>query len=128
MEASDELLTIAELAVGLAGFSGVVVVFRGQGGLRLVDRFRFLSVLSQALTVLVLAFVPFGFRHGGVLAFIRLVAGCSLSAGLLGPGRATPEVGRSCHLVRGNTQPSPSSCESRGLAVEIRGGSFTSPH
>ena len=65
MEASDELLTIAELAIGLAGFSGVVVVFRGQGGLRLVDRFRFLSVLSQALTVLVLAFVPFGFHYAG---------------------------------------------------------------
>jgi hypothetical protein len=65
MEASDELLTIAELAIGLAGFSGVAVVFRGQGGLRLVDRFRFLAVLSQSLAVLILAFVPFGFHHAG---------------------------------------------------------------
>ncbi len=65
MEASDELLTIAELAIGLAGFSGVAVVFRGREGLRIVDRYRFMSVLSVSLSVLVLAFVPFGFHHAG---------------------------------------------------------------
>jgi hypothetical protein len=34
MEAREELLTIAEIAVGLAGFSGVVVAFLQRGGLR----------------------------------------------------------------------------------------------
>ena len=65
MEASDELLTIAELAIGLAGFSGVAVVFRGREGLRAVDRFRFIALFSTSLSVLVLAFVPFGFHHAG---------------------------------------------------------------
>ncbi len=45
MEASDELLTIAELAVGLAGFSGVVVAFTRQGELSLTDRYRFIGLL-----------------------------------------------------------------------------------
>ena len=65
MEASDELLTIAELAIGLAGFSGIAVVFRGREGLREVDRFRFIALFSTSISVLVLAFVPFGFYHAG---------------------------------------------------------------
>ncbi len=65
MEASDELLTIAELAIGLAGFSGVVVAFTRQGALKPTDRFRFLGLFTQALTVVLLSFVPFGFHHAG---------------------------------------------------------------
>ena len=65
MEASDELLTIAELAIGLAGFSGVVVAFTYRGKLGPADRFRFLGLFSQALTIALLAFVPFGFHHAG---------------------------------------------------------------
>ena len=65
MEASDELLTIAELAIGLAGFSGVAVAFTRRGGLRPVDRFRFIALFSQALSIVVLAFVPIGFHHAG---------------------------------------------------------------
>ena len=91
MEASDELLTIAELAIGLAGFSGVAVAFRGRAGLRATDRFRFLSVLSTSLTVLVLAFVPFGFHHAGQVgpalwmgSSAIMLAFWALSAWLLG--------------------------------------------
>ena len=58
MEASDELLTIAELAIGLAGFSGVVIAFAHQGGLRAVDRFFFIALISIAGTAALLAFVP----------------------------------------------------------------------
>ena len=65
MEASDELLTIAELAIGLAGFSGVVVAFTQRGALRQTDLFRFIALFSLALAALVLAFVPFGFHHAG---------------------------------------------------------------
>ena len=65
MEASEELLTIAELAIGLAGFSGVVVAFNRGGGLRPTDRFRFIALFTSALSVLVVAFVPFGFHHAG---------------------------------------------------------------
>ena len=65
MEGSDELLTIAELAVGLAGIAGLVVAFTRHGKLLPTDRFRFISLFSQALFVAVLAFVPFGFHHAG---------------------------------------------------------------
>ncbi len=65
MEGSDELLTIAELAVGLAGIAGLVVAFTRHGKLLPIDRFRFIVLFSQALFVAVLAFVPFGFHHAG---------------------------------------------------------------
>jgi hypothetical protein len=65
MEASEELLTIAELAIGLAGFSGVVVAFNRGEGLRPTDRFRFIAMFTAALSVLVVSFVPFGFHHAG---------------------------------------------------------------
>lgn len=68
MEASDELLTIAELAIGLAGFSGVVVAFTQRGELRAADRYRFIALFSQALSVVFLAFVPLGFHHAGQVA------------------------------------------------------------
>ena len=65
MEGSDELLTIAELAVGLASIAGLVVAFTRHGRLLPTDRFRFISLFSQALYVAILAFVPFGFHHVG---------------------------------------------------------------
>ena len=65
MEGSDELLTIAELAVGLAGIAGLVVAFTRQGRLSPTDRFRFIALFSQALFAAGLAFVPFGFHHAG---------------------------------------------------------------
>ena len=65
MEGSDELLTIAELAVGLAGIAGLVVAFTHGGKLLPTDRFRFIALFSQALFAAFLAFVPFGFHHAG---------------------------------------------------------------
>ena len=65
MEASDVLLTIAEMAIGLAGFSGVVLAFTYQGRLRPTDRYRFIGLFTQALTVALLCLVPFGFHHAG---------------------------------------------------------------
>ncbi len=66
MEASNELLTIAELAVGLAGFAGLVVSFNHRGGLHATDRYRFIALFSLALFAALLAFVPFGFHHAGL--------------------------------------------------------------
>ena len=58
MQASDELLTIAELAIALAGFSGVVVAFAHQGKLTAIDRSRFAGLLSLSMGAAVVAFVP----------------------------------------------------------------------
>ncbi len=66
MDASDELLTLAELSIGLAVFSGVVVAFSRGAGLHERDRFFFISLLSVTLSGFFLAFVPFGFHHAGV--------------------------------------------------------------
>lgn len=65
MDASDELLTIAELAVGLAGFSGIVIAFSQRGGLREADKFYFIALLASAGTAALLAFVPFLLYHTG---------------------------------------------------------------
>jgi hypothetical protein len=65
MEGSDELLTIAELAVGLAGIAGLVVAFTRDGRLLPTDRYRFILLFSLALFAAALAFVPFGFHHAG---------------------------------------------------------------
>jgi hypothetical protein len=58
MEASNELLVVAELAIGLAGFSGVVVAFRRNGGLRAPERFLFIALFTSSLSAGFLAFVP----------------------------------------------------------------------
>ena len=58
MQASDELLTIAEISIALAGFSGVVVAFAYQGVLSSIDRWRFAGLLSLSVGAAVVAFVP----------------------------------------------------------------------
>ncbi len=58
MQASDELLTIAELAIALAGFSGVVVAFAHQGRLTAIDRWRFAGLLTLSMGAALVAFVP----------------------------------------------------------------------
>jgi len=65
LDGHDELLTIAEIAVGLAGFSGVIAVFIERGGLPLADRLRFLALFVTAFTALILAFVPIALAYSG---------------------------------------------------------------
>ncbi len=66
MQGTDELLTVAELAIGLAGFSAVVVSFTHRGGLRKVDRLLFVQLLAVAGGAVLLSFVPFLFDHAGL--------------------------------------------------------------
>jgi hypothetical protein len=65
LDGQDELLTIAEIAVGLAGFSGVVAAFIQRGGLSTADRLRFLALFITAFEALVLAFIPIALAYGG---------------------------------------------------------------
>lgn len=58
MEFREELLTIAEIAIGIAGFSGVIAAFLQRGGLHALDRVRFIGLFTIAFTRLILAFVP----------------------------------------------------------------------
>ena len=64
MENSETLHTVAELAVGVLGFSGIVAFLgrRSAGEWAPVDRFRFLNMIHNAALVLVLSLIPFAFH------------------------------------------------------------------
>jgi hypothetical protein len=58
----DILLTLAEVSVAFAGFSGVVAVFgrRDPGTWSFADRLRFSTLVHSSLSSLLLCIVPFG--------------------------------------------------------------------
>ena len=90
MEASDELLTIAELAIGLAGFSGVIVAFTHRDGLSEVNRNHFIVLFSTAISAVFMAFVPFGFHYQGKVgpalwessSLVMLIVGAAIAIAL----------------------------------------------
>ena len=65
MSDDDVLLTVAEVAIALAGFSSVVAAFgRGAGhAWSAVDRFRLAQMLEHSLAAALFAFVPFCVSH-----------------------------------------------------------------
>ena len=103
MQASDELLTIAELAIGFAGFSGVVAAFTHRTGLSETDRYLFIILFTVALLAVFASFVPFGFHYlgsaGPALWFgssvVTLIAGVVIGAVL---GVAAPASLRAAKL------------------------------
>jgi hypothetical protein len=60
MNASDALATIAEIAIAIAGFSGVAAVLgrRSQGEWSPLDVFRLRELLLSSISIVVLCFVP----------------------------------------------------------------------
>jgi len=58
MEVREELLNIAEISIGIAGFSGVIAAFLQSGGLHPLDRIRFVMLFAMSFATLVLAYVP----------------------------------------------------------------------
>lgn len=58
VDGTDELLTIAEVSVGLAGFAGVVAVFQQKTDFTTTDRIRFVAIFAGSLGALFLSFVP----------------------------------------------------------------------
>lgn len=61
MEEADTLATIAQISLGLAGFTGVVVSFdKINAALSRVDAFRLIILLSMSMGALMLALIPFG--------------------------------------------------------------------
>ena len=65
MEASDELLTMAEIAITLTGFSGGVAAFSARHGFRKDERFFFISLVVVAISTVLLCFVPFVIHAAG---------------------------------------------------------------
>jgi hypothetical protein len=68
MEGADTLQLLAELSIGVLGFSGVVAVLgrRGLGEWTDLDRVRFRIMVRIAAIVLVLSLLPFPFRSAGL--------------------------------------------------------------
>ena len=62
MEHEDILLTLAEVSVAFAGFSGVVAVFgrRDPSTWSFSDRMRFFSLVQTSLSTLIFCVLPFG--------------------------------------------------------------------
>ena len=60
LEQTETLQTIAEIAIALVGFSGIVAVLgrRSSGRWSLSERIRFRSLLEQSLLVVFLSFLP----------------------------------------------------------------------
>ncbi len=85
MKAFDQLLTMSELAIGLAGFAGVVVAFARGGKLATIDRWRFAGLLSLAMGAAVMAYVPLLLDLTGVSgpALWRASSGVFLGIGVL---------------------------------------------
>ncbi len=67
MEYAEILQLLAELAVAVMGFSGIVAVLgrRSKGEWNRVDRIRFFSMVRLTISVLVLALLPFPFYFAG---------------------------------------------------------------
>ena len=67
MENAGVLQLLAELALGVLGFSGVVAVLgrRSAGEWAPIDRVRFFTMISLAGLVLLLALLPFPFHSAG---------------------------------------------------------------
>ena len=67
MEASDTLLTLAEISLGLAGFAGIVVVFgRGPGALPPADSLRLVALVGASFGTLFLSLIPIALGFVGV--------------------------------------------------------------
>ncbi len=65
MPGADALLAIAEMAIGLAGFSAVVGAFTRHGELSRPDRYRFFWLFATAFVAALLAFVPVVIMEAG---------------------------------------------------------------
>ncbi len=68
MQASELLLTIANVSVAFAGFTGIVAVFgrRADGEWRRGDILRFWQMIEISLLTLIFSLVPFVFHHMGL--------------------------------------------------------------
>jgi hypothetical protein len=87
LQGSDSLLTLAEIALGFAGFTAVVATFtRTPGRWPPVERFRLLVLLLSSLGVLFLALLPLAIAYLGATdaSALRLSSGVMAGFTLVG--------------------------------------------
>jgi hypothetical protein len=80
METSEVLLTVAEVAIALAGFGGIAagLGYRSRGSWNEQDRFRLLVMVSVSLTIVFACLAPFTLQNAGVDAPWRIAGGLLL--------------------------------------------------
>ena len=93
MEGVDALPTIAEMAIGLAGFSAVVAAFTIRGELSQTDRSRFLLLFTTAFVAALLAGYRTPFRLGRFPGTLELATGIAVRRREQFVTRAVSETG-----------------------------------
>ena len=85
LEGSEVLTLLAEIFVSFAGFTGIVAVLgqRSDGVWRPIDVLRFRGLLFASLVGLVLAIIPFGLHHIGVIDTVTWASGSAILAILI---------------------------------------------
>lgn len=68
LDASEELLGIAQIAVGMAGFAGVAAAILLERSFQRDDQLRFLSLFFSTIAVVLLSFLPLLLGHAGMAA------------------------------------------------------------
>jgi len=96
LDESGAFQSLAELAIALAGFTSVVVVFGRRGGdFHPADRFRILSALVPSLSAALLALVPVGLDLAGLSASTVWRASSLMLIAVVGVDGLQTEVRRS---------------------------------
>ena len=86
MEGADGLQIIAEVSVGLAGFTGVVLALaRGPGEWHPFDSLRIFGLLSVSLATVVLALLPSGLAYAGLDGPVLWRSSSAIAVVLLAP-------------------------------------------
>lgn len=71
MEFQESLATIAEIAIALAGFSGLVVVLRKKiGPLNAIEKYRLSVLLATAFAAMFLSLLPSALHHLGLASHV----------------------------------------------------------
>jgi len=63
MNSSDALTTIADIAIALAGFTGLIAVFRSAGNWTSQELARLTTIIAACFACLIAALLPFGLMH-----------------------------------------------------------------
>ncbi len=105
IEGSEALLAAAEIAIGLAGFSGVVAAFSRTREFPPEDRVRFLMLVGGAFFVVLLAFVPILLDLAGLSP--SAVWRISSLFWLIGVGLGLPLLAHGRRIILAHGRPAP---------------------
>ncbi len=108
MEDVEALMTIAQLAMGLAGFSSVVVTLNQRSAVNENEKYFFFVLITVTFTAIFMALVPLGIHHLGYVG-ASLWKICS-----------TIMLTGSIVLIVLNTMAVPKSLKTRGHIMDAR--------